>query len=83
MRKSVTNPPLTAFGGTPSGSRGVDRVLVDGQPVAQGERVEGNGVRFVVPVHEAGTVEVTVCAGDQCISRVKGLKYVAPILPGQ
>ena len=61
---------------------GVDLVLVDGQPVAQWERVEGNGVRFVVPVHEAGTVEVTVCAGDQCISRAKGLKYVASILPG-
>ena len=61
---------------------GVDRVLVDGQPVEDWERVEGNGVRFVVPVHGPGLVEVAVCAGGDCVVNPRGLEYVTLHLAG-
>ena len=62
---------------------GEDRVLVDGKPIEQWERVEGNGARFIVPEYEPGIVEVAVCAGDVCAINKKGLEYIAPTLPGE
>lgn len=59
---------------------GVDRVLVGGEPVEEWSLVDGNGVRFKVPVHTAGQVDVAVCAGDECVVRAGGLLYVEPIL---
>jgi hypothetical protein len=57
--------------------------LVGGEPVEEWSLVDGNGVRFKVPVHTAGQVDVAVCAGDECVVRAGGLLYVEPILSGE